>query len=353
MAQYSNETKDVILQRMLDNSDPSVDKREGSVTNDLLSPAAIELAQAYIDLDNVLTFGFASEDMPSNYLDLRSAEVGLTRKPSTKAVGKVTFNGTDGTVIAIGSRVSTDEETPKYFVTTTEGTITGGSITVDAEAEKAGADGNVAAGQITLVAGDLSGVTSVNNSADFSGGADTETDNSLLTRYFEKVRKPATSGNANAYVQWAKAVSGVGDAKVYPLWNGNGTVKVIVIGDDKTAPTQTVVDSVTTYVEDRRPIGASVTVQGAVEIAIDITATLVLESGYALADAQTEIESALASYLADLAFVDDKVRYSHIGNLIIDTSSVKDYSSLTVNGGTANITVADGEVAVKGVVTLS
>jgi uncharacterized phage protein gp47/JayE len=354
MARYENETKDAILQRMLDATSSDIDKRQGSVTYDMLSPAALELAQAFIELDNVLNFGFADTTY-GQYLYRRASEIGLTRKPSVKAIGKVTFIGTDGTVIPIGTKVSTDETKPKYFLTTIEGTIgatVSGEIKVDAVAEVAGADGNVAANKITLVASDLSGVTSVNNGLAFDGGTNTETDTSLLDRYFERVQKPSTSGNANHYVQWAKDVAGVGDAKVYPLWNGNGTVKVVIIDEQKTAPPAAIVTDVTNYIADRRPVGASVTVEGATEVLIDVSADITLEPGYTMTDAQAEIESALTTYLAGLAFNDPTVRYTQIGNIIIDAKSVLDYASLTVNAGTTNITIADGSVAVKGTVSL-
>lgn len=353
MARYETETKDAILQRMKSNSPEDIDQRQGSITHDLLSPASIELAQAYIELDNVLAFGFVSEDIPSEFLDKRCSELGLYRKLATKATGQVTFTGDAGVVIPSGSRLSTDEQNPKYFLTTAEGTVgTDGTVTVNAEAEQAGTAGNVAANKIVLVLTDLSGVASVTNAAAFEGGTDDETDSALLQRYYDKVRRPATSGNANHYISWAKEVSGVSDAKCYPTWNGNGTVKVVLLGDDKTAPSQTVVDSTTTHIEDKRPVGATVTVVGATEVAINISATLTLASGSTTTDAQTEIETAVTSYLADLAFNDTVVRYSQIGSIILDCESVLDYDALTVNEGSANIQVADDEVAVLGTVTV-
>jgi uncharacterized phage protein gp47/JayE len=351
--QYSNETKDVILTRLLGQISDELDKRQGSVTFDLLSPAALELAQAYLTLDQVLTFGFATEDTPRTYLELRCAELGVTPKVAVKAVGSLAFTGTDGIVVPVGTRVSTDENEPIYFVTTQAGTIASGTVTVTATAETAGANGNVAPGKITLVLGNVSGVTSVTNSASFDGGADVESDASLLARYFEKVQQPATSGNAYHYEQWAKSVAGVGDAKVYPLWNGNGTVKVALLDEQKTTPPQTTVDAVVTYIESVRPIGATITVVGATETAINVSATLTLASGKTVTDATTEFTTLLTDYLKTLAFVDPIVRYSKIASLLLDTESVLDYSNLTVNGGTANVTIADGAVATAGSVVFS
>lgn len=65
------------------------------------------------------------------------------------------------------------------------------------------------------------------------GGEDTEGDSSLLNRYYAKVRSPGTSGNRADYLIWALDIPGVGAAQVQPLWNGPGTVKVVIIGTDK------------------------------------------------------------------------------------------------------------------------
>jgi uncharacterized phage protein gp47/JayE len=350
---FETETLEAIRQRMLDQITEPVDKRQGSVVWDLISPAAIEFAQAYVALDLVLNFGLGLENIPREYLVLRCAAFGITPKPAIKATGQVTFTGTDGTVIPVGTRVSTDDAEPIYFVTTEEGTITGGTVTVDAEAETAGASGNVAAGKITLVVGDLSGVTLVTNNTPFDGGVDEESDEALLQRYLDRVRRPATSGNANHYRQWALEVAGVGDAKVYPVANGPKTVKVVLLDTEKTAPSQSIIDAVAEYIESVRPINADVEVVGATEVPINVSATLTLAAGKTATDAQTEFEALLTDYLKSLAFVDPIVRYSKIASLLLDCPSVVDYSNLTVNGGTANVTIADGEVAVKGTVTFS
>jgi len=342
-----------VLDRMKTNAPADVDKRQGSVTHDLLTPSAIEFSNAYSELDNVLTFGFISDDTPSNYIDLRAGEQGLTRKPSVKATGQLTFSGPNGTLVEAGTRVSTDGAEPVYFVTTQAGTIASGTVTVNAEAEVGGISGNAVSGEITLVLGSLSGVVTVTNSAQFSGGVDTESDADLTKRYFEKVQKPATSGNVYHYEQWAESVSGVGDAKVYPVWNGNGTVKVVLLDTNKRAPSAGVISATSDYIATVRPIGANVTVVGATEVPINVSATLTLASGSTITSATNEFNAAFTDYLKTLAFVDPIVRYSKIASLLLDTPSVLDYASLTVNGGTANVTIADGSVAVKGTVSFT
>lgn len=347
---YEDQTKATILQRMLDATSADIDKRTGSITYDMLSPAAIELALAYIELNNVLNFGFADTTF-GPYLDLRADEYGLTRKASVKSVGSLTFSGPNGTVIAAGTQASTGGNTPVTFITTEAGTIASGSVTVDAEALVGGASGNVALNTITQLIGDLVGVVTVNNAANFDGGADTETDAALLARYYERARNPATSGNAAQYRQWALEVAGISDAKVTPVWAGAGTVKVVLLDDDKTAPASSVVTEVADYIETVRPVGATVTVVGATEVAINVSGTYTLASGAVIADARAQILAGLTAYLKTLAFVDPVVRYTQIANVVLNAEAVVDYSALTVNGGTGNITIASGSVAIAGTVT--
>ncbi|WP_128896326.1 baseplate J/gp47 family protein [Longirhabdus pacifica] len=352
---YENVTKDVILERMLGQVPDDIDKRQGSITHDLLSPAAIELAQTYIHLDQVLRFGFADTTY-GEYLDLRCAEMGLTRKAVTEAEGQVTFTGPDGTVIPVGTQVSSspliDSDT-LYYVTTEEGKVLNGSAAVNIKAVTGGAQGNVEAHFITTVIGDLSSVLSVTNDKQTEGGTDEESDKELLDRYLEHVQQSGTSGNANHYLQWAKEVPGISEALVKPLANGPGTVKVIILGDDKKAPSTEITEDVDKHIEKVRPIGADVTVEAATEIPITISVKIEWLDGYkgqrTLEQLQQKITEDITQYLASLAFADPIVRRSQIGNVILDLEAVKDYDELYINGqatGNVEIAIQDGQVAV-------
>ncbi|WP_256332295.1 baseplate J/gp47 family protein [Paenibacillus sp. CF095] len=345
---------------MLGNSPPDIDQRPGSVTYDLESPTAIEISMAYAELDNVLDWGFTDTTF-GEYLDSRASDYGLVRKAAIKSAGSVTFTGPDTTVIPAGSIVSTGGDTPVYFVTSAAATIAGSTVTVAAEAQDAGAVGNVGIGAINTMVGDLVGIVAVNNVVNFEGGVDTESDAALYARYQERAQRPATSGNSNQYRQWALEVPGVADSIVYPIWAGPGTVKVVLLGADKTSPDPSVVTAAQTYIdptmdghgEGVAPIGPVVTVQGAVEVPINVAVDVDVEPGYTLEEVRAQLEAGVTAYLATLAFADPLVRITRIANVILDVPRVIDYRDLTINGGTANIVVANGEVAVLGTVTVT
>ena len=335
---------------MLAEFDYNIDKRQGSIVYDMQSPAAIELELAYIELELLLDKGFA-DTAYGEYLDRRVGEMNVKRKDAVKAIGQVTFTGTDGSTIPKGSRVSTDSIDAIYFVTLEDAVISNGTATVHAEAMVGGFQGNVTAGAIRLVIGDYVGITKVTNSSAFVGGVDTESDEALLQRYLDRTGKPATSGNVYHYMQWAKEVAGILDAKVYPVWNGNGTVKVVLLSSNMTAPTPEKVTEVVDHIEANRPIGATVTVEAAQEVPINVSAAIVLDEGYESDAIKTQIETNLRDYLKLLAFSDPIVRYARIGTAILGIEGVLDYTDLTVNGGTENVHIEDGSVAVVGAVT--
>ena len=108
-----------------------------------------------------------------------------------------------------------------------------GSVTVRIVCDSAGVKGNVEKGKINRFPVTIQGLISVTNEISTTGGSDKESDVELRKRFTEYVSHPITSGNKWQYISWAKSVDGVGDAKCLPLWNGAGTVKVIIVDSEK------------------------------------------------------------------------------------------------------------------------
>ncbi len=347
---YENQTYESILQRLLDAVPSDVQKSEGSFIYDALAPAALELAQVYVQMDNVLNLGFAPTSH-GQYLDYRAVEHGINRKSAAKASGQVIISGLAGTIIPAGSIFATSGGLK--FVTTTEVSIgVSGEIATAIVAEDAGIKGNVPGSTINQIPVSLLGVTSVNNPHPTYGGTDQENDSDLLSRLLEKVREPATSGNISHYKQWALEVPGVGDARVLPTWNGPGTVKVILIDSNKQPTTSQLVQMAAAHIEEVRPVGASVTVVSASEISINVATTVTLIAGAVISEVQSAFQTALVNYLQKIAFRQSYVSYAQVGTLLLDVPGVMDYSGFTLNGGTANILVNETQVAIKGTVNL-
>lgn len=344
------DSKEIIQERLLANISNEYDKSEGSFFYDAEVPVAIELESSYDEQESILDKGFV-DTAADEYLDRKVAEQGIYRKLATKATGQITISGSEGSIINIGDTVASDTVT---FISTENKVIDNtGYININVECEVAGSIGNVPINAIKNFPITLSGLTSVINNNAFTNGYDEETDEELRQRYYDKVRTPATSGNKYHYINWAKEVNGVGDAKVFPLWNGNGTVKVVIANSNKRAADITLVNNVATHIEDNRPIGATVTVESAVEKSININVTLTVDTkNYTLDLIKASIESNLTKYFKDIAFIKTYVSYASIGNLIYNVPGVIDYSNLLINTATANIPMGDTEIPVLGGVVI-
>ena len=183
-------------------------------------------------------------------------------------------------------------------------------------------------------------------------GNDEEDTEALRDRYLTILRKPSTSGNVYDYYNWAMACDGVGAAKIFPLAYGPGTVKVVIADEDKSEATQALCRRVKDYIEERRPIGATVTVASAVELPVNVMGKVLLKNGINLGAVQTAFAASLSDYLRANAFDLSYVGLARVGNLLLETPGVEDYAGLTLNGTAGNIALADEQIAVAGTVTL-
>ena len=335
---WEHMTYEAILADALSRVPSDVDKREGSVIFDALAPCAFKLAEYYNQLDNFIDLVFGDTAV-GEYLDRVVADFGLTRKPATCAVRKVITNE----AVDIGSRWAIDDVV--YKITAMLETNL-----YSAACETAGSIGNSYTGQLSNIDNTSDAAATLGDI--ITSGTDEETDDNLRERFYEQVRKPSTSGNVHDYEKWALAVAGVGAVKVTPLWNGNGTVKVLIVDSNKTIDTS-LESKVAAYIETVRPIGATVTVASPAGLSVGVTANVKLDGSKTLADIQAAFTTAVTEYLKSIVFRMYSVSYAKIGSLLLSTPGVADYNTLLVNSGTVNIAVPDEDIPIAGTITLS
>ncbi|MBU3098752.1 MULTISPECIES: baseplate J/gp47 family protein [Clostridium] len=344
-----NDTSKVIQARLLSNIDDTYDKTEGSFVYDVEKPLSIELETAYADQNSILDLGFA-DTSTGIYLNKIVGAYGITRKLATYSGNPVTVVGAVGTVINIGDKVASDTVNFTFIESKTIGAT--GIANVNVKCEMVGTVGNVAIGAIKYFPVTLAGLISVTNTEALTSGYEEETDEQLRERYWEKVRSPSTSGNSAQYKLWAMSVVGVGDAKVTPLWNGNGTVKVAIIDSNKREADTELITLVSKYIEDVRPIGATITVLSGIEKDINISVKLSIDTNkYTIETVTMAIKDSLTQYFKNIAFLTTYVSYAKIGNLLFNVNGVLDYNNLLINNGVINVEIADEEIAVLGVLT--
>lgn len=327
-----------------------IDKREGSVINDMVSPISIEIEGVYAEFKRILGIMFL-EDNTSEYLEKRAKEYGLIRKPGTNATGKVQFSGVEGTVIPIGSLVSTS--TGLLYETTEEKSIVSGIAEAAVKAQEIGSKYNVIEGTVNQIPIAIIGVSGCTNNTEMIGGTDKETDEDLLIRTLLKIQNPATSGNPMHYKLWALEVAGVGDAKVFPLWNGNGTVKVIPITSEKRSPNEDILEAVRANIEEQRPIGPVVTIEAPTEVMINVEAIVSVDPTFSKENIKAAYELEFKNYIKSSVFKLSNVDYFKCLSIFYEIPGVIEVTSFKINDGNTSISILNTQIQVAGTVTVS
>ena len=331
-------TYEEILQGMLDKVPSNVDKREGSIIYDALAPCAYFLAQQSFQLEHFLDLVFPDTAL-AGYLDRAIASYGVVRKSATAAVRQMITSS----AVELGTRWGIS--TLVYVVTAQES-----ETSYLVECETLGEIGNQYSGTMQAVS-NVSGITAVLGDI-VTPGTDEETDEALRERFYQKVQMPATSGNAYHYKLWALEVPGVGDAMVFPLDNGPGTVTVLVIDSEK-AIDETLEEAVSEHIETMRPIGAAVTVDSPEAVAVSVSANLLLDGTRTAEQVREDFTAALKEYLSGLVFRTYRVSFAQIGSLLLSTDGIMDYEGLLVNGTAGNVMIGAKAIPVLGTVNLT
>lgn len=340
------QNKDDIQVRMAAQLEKINDKStvEGSFSRDIIEANSVEFENAYAEMNLMMEAAFASSAW-GEWLTKRCSEYGIDRKKATKAIGKVVFTGMAGSDIPMNSLV--EVKGGMQFITTAVGRIdTDGTATITIKAMEDGKSGNVAAGAINNIPLSIPGVGGVNNLEATTDGFDAETDEALYKRYSVAVRTPATSGNKYHYYNWAMSQEGVGACKVIPLWNGAGTVKVLVINSDLQTASQEIIQKVADYIETVRPIGADVTVTSPAPKPINITVSV---AGTVDVDIfKNDLKALFARENLSMTYLST----AQVGKILMGQNTVTDYDLMQING-MQRVTVSQNELLTVGEVIIN
>lgn len=356
---YEHQTYDEILKRMLNRVPDDLDKREGSIIYDALAPAAAELAQFYIELDNQYILSFA-DTSSGEYLARRTEEFGVERYPATKARRMGWFTNAEGGPVDIpsGSRFSIgglifaamERREPGQYVL---------------EAEKPGVQGNEQYGTM-LPVDYIDGLAKAELREIYAAGEDEESDEALYQRFLDVINEQPFGGNVSDYKQKLGALPGVGGVKVFPVWNGGGTVKCTIIGSDYSSPSPELVEEIQSIVDPEvnsgqgqgfAPIGHQVSVTGTISVDLSLETKLTLSADTIIDQVREEIEDAVREYFLSLRrmWKDESfltVRISQLEARILAIRGIEDISETKLNGHSENVILQTDEIPLLGTVTL-
>lgn len=358
----SDQDAETIHKRMMDALPVDIDDTEGGFPWDFTKPTALEKAEMLeFHLTETLKIMFpmwAYDD----WLDYHARGDGLTRKPANPASGTLLVTGVSGTTIPAGFKFAAPAvgDTPAIEYQTKEKyTIgEGGTVQIQVTAVEAGTIGNVPAGTVSLMMTPINGVTAIANQAQIIGGTEEESDDDLRNRIDEidAASEASFVGSDGDYIRWAEEVPGVGTALVMPEWNGAGTVKVVVIDSNGQPANASIITAVynnivspTDRLQRKAPIGATVTVEAPTAKQINYTFLLEIEAGETQATVLERLAAELQTYYIE-AKKEGVVRYNRVASILTETSGVKDFTGLLLNGVATNINLTEDEYPVTGTI---
>lgn len=356
---YEAYTYEFLLDRTLKNAkknNPSIDTREGSIIYNAVAPTCLELAILYTQLDNILNETFADTASRNNLIK-RCAERGITVQPATQAIRLGLFNS--DAKISIGDRFSLHTLNYKVIKEVGAGRF-------QLECETAGIVGNMESGNLIPI-DYIEGLTTAELTDVLIAGEDEEDTEVLRERFFNSLNAKSFGGNITDYKEKTKDINGVGGVKVYPVWNGGGTVKLVIIDTDYNKPSQTLIDTVQAEIDPLEnqgqglgtaPIGHTVTVEGVSEQSVNIKTKIVFRDGWDWLSSQIYIDEVIDNYLKELSksWDDEKnliVRISQIESKLLNSlnNMILDISDTLLDDESENIIIDENSIPVRGSVT--
>lgn len=357
-----------ILERMLALVASNLDKRQGSIIYDTLSPTAVELAQMQIVLNIWQEQTYLLTATGIN-LDYRGGDFAISRFQATNSIriARMYNFARELTDIEIGDRFATPVAERVGLTFEAIEKIDDGTYLLRCEIP--GSIGNEYFGDIlplfirnNLGRAEIDGL--------WTPARDVETDDEYRKRLIERMVKKAFGGNIADYRQFTKDIPGVGDLRVYPVWNGGGTVKLSVIDASYNPITQGFIDTIKNTIDPVdgtgtgvgiAPIGHVVTVTTPVQKIVSIEADVLLDNR-TVGQIQQEAENNIKDY-----FLSIRKRWGEdpkpaifvllVANAILRVDRVLNVSNVKLNGSAADLYLTEDktlqELPFVGTVTLN
>ncbi len=345
---------ETLMERKLDMVEDRRDKRQGSLIYDALAPNAAETATFYTELELLEDRTFA-DTAKGDDLTRRAAERGILRKDAVKATFYGSFLDENGDEYAVekGTRFFLEEF---YYMVT--GKEADGRYVL--ECETAGACGNQYLGNLVPVE-TMMGLAEATLTELRTDGEDEEADEELRKRYFASFEADAFGGNIADYRRKINSLQNVGGVKVYPVWQGGGTVKVVIIDQGWRSPGETELADLQAQIDPGKrgegygiaPIGHRVTAEGVAEVPCSITLGMTLAEDAVQETVMEEMRKRFEAYLEELrkSWADSvylTVRISYLESRALETEGVVDVFDCCINGNNGNLILNGNEVPVLG-----
>ena len=351
-------------------TDKITDFNIGSVVRTMMEATAAEIDELYLNffigikeaipVSVYNTFGFKK-------LSAEAASTTLRWSTSSPATAPI--------VIPAGSTAKVPGGSVVYATQSAAMIMIGQSyVDVLASAQTAGTAGNTGANTITEVTSSINGVSAVTNPQPVTNGRDEEKEEERLTRFQGYISSLAkgTVAAVNYGAKTAKLVSSdglvteyVAHANTVEPWRSDPTKAISLVnvyihnGAGATSPalvarTQNVIDgyyeSDGSAVPGWKAAGVKAVVIAASDKIVNVTGTLVLLTGYQLADVLPSAKAAISSYIQNLGVGESVIRSELIAIIKRDVDGIY---NVILSAPSADVTCLVSEKAIPGTITLT
>ena len=367
MSYSDDNTFEKILDRCLANDRlVDVDKRVGSVIYDALAPVCLELAEAYVKMD-ILEEQTYLMTATGNNLDKRVYDYGISRRKATRAlrIGEFKQYQVDGQgnyvldennqrilidmEIEVGTRFSIPENaeiTYEYI-----GKTDGYKIL---ECEQTGTQGNEHLGTILPLI-PITNLAQANIISTYKPAEDDETDTELRARAVANLNYGAFGGNIQDYIERVNAIDGVGQTKVFPAWQYNGSVLLSVVDPLYNPITNEFAENLKEQIDPEEstgqgigiaPIGHYVTITTPTRQDVDVALTIEFLNTETIETIQEEVERKIEEYFLSIrqSYAQDvnlTIYRARIIEKVLELEFVLNVTDVKLNGEMNDIVYVD------------
>lgn len=325
-------------------------KSEGSLVHNALSILAYELERFYIQADYLLQ-QIDPETADYENLVKLCAQRGIYPESATYCQVKLVGDAE----IPVGARFNLSAY--NYVVVSKLS-----KLECIAKCETAGSGPNGLTGACTPITY-VEGLTSALITDVLVMGTDESTKEELLAEYKNSFDSASFGGNVAEYKLKLNTFDGIGGCKIYPVWQGGGTVKAVLISSDHRAVSEYLVKQIQ---EEMCPapkagygiaaIGHDMTVASVEEITVNISTKITFMTGYSWSICKDAIVKAIEAYIDSqrTAWAEgDETTYitiygSRIESAILTVQGVLDIGDTLLNGSSGNLVLSWDQIPVLG-----
>lgn len=343
--------------------------RPGGVFYTLLEIASQGLADLFQLLRDLVPQMYVT-GATGDWLDIKAAEFETYRRLAVKAQGMVVFGRAatgSNIVIPAGTVVATpvDSQGNSYrYLVSSQAVMdaTKTELPVQVEAEFAGAEFNVGAGQIKNILTYIAGIDYVRNTENWlvTPGTDDEDDETLRARARQKWYQLSTGGTREAYISWSQEIPGVVVVQVddeHP--RGQGSIDVIITSTAG-IPTSDLITQVQNHLNIKKPLCANVLAAAPTPVTVNWTVTLYVNKDHGelgvIENQAREILDIMFRYgdnsrpdIKKISPAQGVIRAQAISNLM----TIENVENVVISSPSADVPVSSRELAIKGTVNVT